>query len=83
VDGAFERYRDCHGYEAVIDKDHVVTFSIDKIGHPTTATGQRLDDLVADITVGDQRFGMRQCTEGQLGPTWVIVGPPYDEPLVV
>jgi hypothetical protein len=35
--------------------------------------------VVADITVGDQRFGMILSGTGQLGPQWRVNGPPYNE----
>lgn len=66
---------------AVIDKDHTEQLVINKLGHLMTGDGTRLEDLVADITVGGERFGMRRFGNGQLGSRWVIVGPPYDEPL--
>ena len=68
-------------YTAVHNKDNVQTMVIDKMGHLMTGDGKRLNDLVADITVGEQRFGMIYCGVGQLGPRWRVNGPAYDEPL--
>jgi len=69
-------------YKAVHDEDHFQTVTIDKMGHLTTVDGRRLSDLVADITVGDQRFGMIYCGVGRRGPRWMVNGPAYDEPFV-
>jgi hypothetical protein len=67
------------GYRVVIDKDHSLPMSIEAMGRLRTGDGKTLDDVVADITVGDQRFGMIRFGTGQLGPQWRVNGPPYSE----
>lgn len=67
------------GYRAIIDKDHRSAISIDTMGRLMTGDGKVLDDVVADITVDGQRFGMIQCVDGQFGPQWRVNGPPYNE----
>jgi hypothetical protein len=67
------------GYRVVIDKDHAFPMSIDAMGHPKTGDGVVLADMVADITVGDQRFGMILFGTGKLGPLWRVNGAPYNE----
>lgn len=67
------------GYRAVVDKDHAFPMSIDAMGYLKTGNGVVLDDVVADITVGDQRFGMILFGRGLVGPLWRVNGPPHNE----
>lgn len=66
----------------VFDATRRETAIVEAVGYLKDGQGQTLkDDLVADINLSGQRFGMRHCGAGQLGPLWVIVGAPYEEPL--
>jgi hypothetical protein len=77
--GPTEQCRVGRGYRVVIDKDHTFPMSIDAIGYLKTGDGRVLNDVVADITVGDQQFGMILFATGQFGPQWRVNGPPYKE----
>jgi hypothetical protein len=50
--------------------------NVDCVGHPLHC-GRALPDIVADVTVGDDRVGIRQYGVDE----WIVVGDPYNEPL--
>jgi len=68
-------------FKVIHDKDHSQVAEVDALGYLMTGDGIRLDDLVANITVGGDRFGMRYLGPGPLGQRWAIVGGIYDEKL--
>lgn len=70
------------GIKLLFDKDHSAMATVDDVGHLSTGDGKRLDDLVANITVQGQRFGLRYLGTGPLRQRWVVVGGPYEENLV-
>jgi hypothetical protein len=49
---------------------------IDRVGHPCLRNGHVSRDIVADVTVGDQRVGIRMFNDH-----WIVVGTPYNEDL--
>ena len=68
-------------FKVIYDKDHSEVAEVDSLGYLMTGDGTRLDDLVANITVGGERFGIRYLGPGPLGQRWAIVGGIYDEKL--
>ncbi len=66
-------------YHVTIDKDHRFTMTIDAMGRLMTGDGRVLNDVVADVTIAEERFGMIRCEDGPWGPQWRVNGPPYGE----
>jgi hypothetical protein len=57
------------------------SLQVDCIGHLRTGDGRVLEDIVADLTIGTQRIGIRMYEEYGQGSRWIVVGAPYDEEL--
>jgi hypothetical protein len=51
------------------------------VGRPVDSTGRALVDVVANVVVRGERYGLRQLHDSTLGSMWVITRGPYDERL--
>jgi hypothetical protein len=43
--------------------------------------GRLLVDVVANVMISGERFGLRQLYDSKVGSLWVITGGPYNERL--
>ena len=55
--------------------------TVTEVGRPVDEHGRLLLDVVANVMVGGERFGLRQLYDGKAGSIWVITGGPYSERL--
>jgi len=65
------------GFVAVTASKYVETLHIDGVGHLCLGNGRALEDIVADVTVGNQSLAIRMYDAQE--KRWVVVGAPYRE----
>ena len=51
------------------------------LGRPADERGRLLVDVVANVAISGERFGLRQLYDSKVGSIWVITGGPYSERL--
>jgi hypothetical protein len=56
--------------------------TVTELGRPVDERGRRLlVDVVANVMISGERFGLRQLYDSKVGSIWVITGGPYSERL--
>jgi hypothetical protein len=56
--------------------------TVTELGRPVDERGRRLlVDVVANVMISGERFGLRQLYDSKVGSLWVITGRPYSERL--
>jgi hypothetical protein len=55
--------------------------TVTKLGRPVDERGRLLLDVVANVMISGERFGLRQLYDSKVGSLWVITGGPYSEQL--
>jgi hypothetical protein len=55
--------------------------TVTEVGRPLDGRGRTLVDVVANVMIGGERYGLRQLYNSTFGSLWVITGGPYSERL--